>query len=203
MNDFPEMMGFTQICERTPYGNKTICVHKSDIRPGWIGSVPIGNLSWYRDMPVYFYGTELCPLRGSKRGISLRNGERVYEYEYTFAEWMGKRFARRFKKTGQRYFFIKSKQELAEKMQWNVYENFFHSFRYGFNAEMAECIYPLENCGADIIRATEYKKGKMIGASSICLFTSHGLDESVSQTVKQMILDYCSVEAIEGVLNAA
>ena len=77
-------------------------------------------------------------LRGSLLSRQLRGGDRarVYEYEYIFAQWLGRRFARRIKKGGPRVVVIKTKKSTCVFRPTNqVADCFIHSFRYGFSKE--------------------------------------------------------------------
>lgn len=93
--------------EEGPYGHNRIMIHKSEICEGWIGKVPIGRVDWYQDMPVSF-GNEYCPMRGSKRGIAARNGDRVYEYEYQLFERLGEKMGAWMKRNNKKFAWLRA-----------------------------------------------------------------------------------------------
>jgi len=62
-------------------------------------------------------------LRGSKEGIRIRDDARkprLCGYRCRFAEWLGYRFAQRFLKTGQRVFFIQSKNNELDYLHESI-----------------------------------------------------------------------------------
>jgi len=183
-----------RIIERTPFDTNICHVSKRDIRPGWIGNTPIGNISDYKKAWVYFEGTDLCPMRGSKRGIAAANGTRVYEYEYYFAYWLGARFAKFYQRTGKHYLFINTKRPLHERMQWNAHHCFLESFAYGFSSV-------LPGSKAEIIRRKEMRKGELIDASSICLFTYEGIEEEKIKPIREALFSACDIELINSLLR--
>lgn len=183
-----------RIIERTPFDTNIFHVSKRDLRPGWIGSTPIGNISDYKKALVYFEGTNFCPMRGSKRGIAAANGTRVYEYEYYFAYWLGARFAKFYQRTGKHYLFIKTNRILHERMQWNVHRSFLENFAYGFSSV-------LPGSKAEIIRTEEMRKGEFIGASSICLFTHDSIEKEQIETIREALFSACDIELIDSILR--
>ena len=173
------------ICEIGPYENRSFWLYENEINDKWVGKVPKGRLSWYKDMPVYFENSNCCPMRGSKRGIAARNGNLRYEYNYFFAKWLGRRFAKFFKKTGKRYFFLNSVRKLNEQ-QWNVKSRFDHEFSSGFVEEIKD-YYGHEK--VKILRV--YNNGF---PSKLCFYTSYGLNDKKAKILENLLNNYLSVD---------
>lgn len=71
------------------------------LNTGYVCGIPVIKSSVYKEMPsVYFDGFDWCPMRGSKRSISLRiNDNRKHAYAYRVAYLVGKRIALTGKKS--------------------------------------------------------------------------------------------------------
>lgn len=111
-----------KIYEVTPYGiTELFGMSMDDIdeakKTGFFGKTPVVDKKEYPDSPIYFTTDPggkclgIVPMKSSERSMVVRYGQinwrsfRVYEYEYIFAEYLGKRVAKWMLKTGKRMFF--------------------------------------------------------------------------------------------------
>lgn len=88
--------------------------------PQIVGNVLVGLKSWYKNEPLEIIKTEdgdeqtYCCMRGSKRGIRIASGEKlVHAYSYYMQQKIANRLYKRFKRTGNRTFIVKSRSDRA------------------------------------------------------------------------------------------
>jgi hypothetical protein len=187
----------------TSYYDIEISNFKLSKIPMWIGCVPVGLCEWYKGTNyfVHYKGQfdGLCPLKGSKVGIARQHGTRVYEYDYYFAEWLGSRLAKRFKKTGKRIWVLNTKKTISpDSVVSSVEKCFNDAFLVGFSREIGTgSVVDSGNKQAFMVNGFNYKNKKY---SSIYLFAANDLPEEKVDIVLGMIRDCANMELIEGEL---
>jgi len=123
-------------------GNTRIHQNESDKKKGYIAGVPIIKKGAYKDdfMTLRnsdFEDTGFTIMRGSKASIKTRYGERVYEYDYHFFYWLGKRFAKHINKKGCKILEIKTKRYLnpSHRGIGSICDD---NFNYGFYSNIED-----------------------------------------------------------------
>ncbi len=135
----PDMSKSVLINEQCYGINKSFHIGKDqiDMKRGWIAGVPIVHKSTYKMPFVTIYDTEIAIMQGSKRGISRRHGERVYEYDYYFCRWLGRRFAKHVNKGGKQIVRIKTSRAMVSDNCHQVEKccrsDFYHAFSRASN----------------------------------------------------------------------
>lgn len=102
--------------------------NECDLEKGWMGNCPIGIKSWYKEQPLSFGRSEVCPMRGSKLSIRYRQphsgwGVRVYEYDYYFAEWLGKKIGLYMSKKNTPFFFLFGKRDFLTDCERSIWRD--------------------------------------------------------------------------------
>lgn len=82
-----------------------------DLDKGYICDIPVTEKLSYKNPRIYFSGSNISVLHGSKRGIQASHGNRVSEYDYYFSYWLGKRFAKYVKRTSKKILSINTSKE--------------------------------------------------------------------------------------------
>jgi len=85
-------------------------LHKDqiDLDNGYVCGIPVIEKSSYKEPRISFSDSNISVMHGSKRGIQASHGNRVYEYNYHFFDWLAKRFVNRVLGTGEKMVTIKA-----------------------------------------------------------------------------------------------
>ena len=118
--------------------SKPVSAPERELRNGWIGNVPVIHKSTYKNPRGVIYNSDICLMRGSKLAIaSYCYDDRVFEYDYFFARWLGMRFAKRVNYNKKRVVRIRSsKQRINGGHQ--VEKCFLSEFSNGFYQEIED-----------------------------------------------------------------
>ena len=131
----PDLSNKILINEQCRGINKSFYVDKRqvDMKKGWIAGVPVVHKSTYETPRVTIYDTDIAIMHGSRRGISRRHGDRVYEYEYYFCRWLGRRFAKHVNNGGKQIVRIKTSRDMVSDNMHQVEtccrSDFSHAFQ--------------------------------------------------------------------------
>ena len=181
--------------------------------PSYLGEIPIGKKSWYRDPPlgvVLLEGMEhkadsdICCMRGSKCGIAnLEFSGRVFAYDYYFARWAGRRFGSWSKRTGKRVLVIKSNKNRAEASHHAadgiIRQDFKEGFIEGFFGKdcFSQPDLRVSLDDYDFLQRIERVNGHIVGVSSFICLNLAGLSEEKREQVIELARSFASTEAIE------
>ena len=131
-----------------------------------------------------------------KDRIGRRHGNRVYEYEYTLAKWIGKRIAKSYKKTGRTVFIIKTERPLFWGMQHNVKASAMDSLEYGFKLEMCGRTYEgWDNNSIHYSQSVSGTYGNLI-FSNIYIAVLPGKNSGRHMSARRLVLDACEIDLI-------
>ena len=122
------------------YGDRALKDARRAIETGWWHDIPVVPSETYDDYPCEIWVNDqlmpIVPMRGSKTGIRQARCERINEYQIAFAEWLGARWARAYKKKPVLFIKAGAKRRgalgLGASCHNGVIEN---AFRGGFDQE--------------------------------------------------------------------
>ena len=184
--------------------------------PGSLGETIIGDADWYKDPPKERLCTtskdtqsRFCPMRGSKRGISLTEySGRVKAYDYYFSYWAGKRFAQWCKRTGRRMRILNTDKMRLETGH-HVSDKVVHSeFNRGFTNGLCDddrLHYFTEGNSEPHVKTIQLKSqmrnGEIKGCSPVICLNLTGLSDENLRTILRITNDFAEVESLENAMN--
>lgn len=202
------------------WGDRITKLHKPvpinhDYLPAMVGDTPVGDANWYEYAPPerlctdYSDDSDICPMRGSKRGIELLEGSgRVHAYSYFMAEKAGRRFAKLCNATGKRFLSIRTSRDVdLGNSQCNriVYE----AFRRGFRLEMCGIKSEWDSTGnwdqmmefnCDFVHRSRWEGNNHVGSDIYC-FNLTGLNPDQIRAIRrlsQAAIDYEFLRSMSG-----
>jgi len=123
-----------RVAEHSAAGVCWVDIYKEsvDLENGYVCGIPVIDKLSYKKPRVFFSDSNISVMHGSKRGIQATYGNRVYEYDYYFSGWLGKRFAKYVKRTGKKILTIKT-SKLATCKNGSYQKICDREFQCGFN----------------------------------------------------------------------
>lgn len=205
---------------RSPnYGMKFVPLRYGDLvdledLPCFLGNTPVGLSCWYGQPPLEEItvvgdtlreSVGLCPLRGSVAGIaSLEASGRVMAYDYYFAEWAGRRFARWCKNTGNRILVLKTSQPRSDLNHHQCNKILAENFKDGFEIGYLGCSNWRETLGmgrdeidCEFFQKVDVKSRKLESCSFVVCVNLSGLSMEQKKVVKDMAANLVSINSIE------
>ena len=185
-----------------------------DSLPSMFGRTPIGNSNWYKSPPSdrlvsnYSETSDICPMRGSRRGIECIEGSGMAaSYQYFMAKKSGIRFARWCKKTGKRILAIRTKRPVNH-WHWRCHQlmnsDFLDGFARGytgllkFDQSVGLCRYQKENGDFDaVFLQRDWYEGDFCKGSAIYLLNLTGLSDEIKSSIIDMCDELMDSEVIE------
>lgn len=152
---------------------------EEDNLPLFIGPTPVGKSNWYKKPPYEKLLTDeetdwyLCPMRGSKRGISARYGEGyVHDYSYAMAQLLGVKFGKFSKRTGNRFLVLNTSHDSLGQHHHGVEAKIKRSFIAGVSEGLCG-----NTCGKSDVEIIQSRESWKENSSSLVALNLNDLDK--------------------------
>ena len=141
-------------------------------------------------------------MKGSTLYRQLRYGDyaRKYEYAYHFAEWLGRRFAKRIISGKQRILGISAKRRATGSRNHGVVSCFNASFSHGFHDEYNKHFHPEDihthNLDVGLMQSAEWTKDGVV-FSSLYLYFLSGIPDEAANCAKRLMREAAENDKIQ------